>query len=943
MKTPMPVLLALLAAALLAPATASADGGFVVSKFVWDKHRDINEPTQKAILVYDAGREDLILQVKYEGPVDEFGWLIPVPNLPTAREGSMKCFYELSQLTQRRFEWKGQPVPASLGAQSAGNHAEPPPVRVIEIKTVGAYKIAVLSAMDSRALTKWLAANQFYFPADKNDVLDAYVKQQWYFVAVRINLSKSGGFQLLSSPRQAQNEPTANYATHLKLASGELNPLQISFASDRCVFPLKISSINGKPSEVEVYVLSLEPLLERTMLEKKLPLIYSNDLAIAARRAQSMRNLHLINMAFQIHAAGGTLHGPSSMPPLSPQDEKMLQQAGQTPEASPDDLLPFVKVTKADLPETSKRIPRLTDKSWWLTKQTWTFQPEEMRDLEFEPALPVFSEMLGSKYGYFAAASMTPFGPDAVPVILAATQSTNPTIRVNAAGNFNGAYWGYGSFGYSPMRDSRLTEAALKWLKDSEPAVRYAAVQMLTDYSNWNPKFAEPLVAMLREEKDARVCHAAVFGLPRFRGDLQKYIPVFRQMLKDNNSSVQWAGLEMLQRLQVEISREDLLPFFKSSDWQVLDAAYALLQVQEEKLSIDDAAILLQNPQPVAQLLALGILNQNPGKQSVELALPLLRAPDEMVRLKAAQTLRALTGQDFGEDQADEWVKWWMANKTSFVAQPPSEELRPRPPTAEEDESEASYQWQHSDKRQARVEELLATPMTNPPDMMFQGRSLAKTLRNPAVAGAKKLSLAQMLALKPVVADGEPETVIFEFPIIYDVATNLGDLCLMIDPNSDTDDEEGSGTQQVDSERAANGDFRLIWHTIYESPGKHALQAAFFLNRPEPDKPDAVGPFLPFVVSNLCQFAVSSATYDLERGAIFHARLPETNGIYSIECVSTNGEHLKTLTGGTTNGEFKVVWNLVDNHGHRLTGETFNSIVHITLPDSGRSQTLKGP
>ena len=78
---------------------------FVAPKFVWDKHKDINEPTQKAIMVYDAGREDLILQVKYEGPVDEFGWLIPVPNLPTVQKGSMKCFYELSQYTQKHFEW----------------------------------------------------------------------------------------------------------------------------------------------------------------------------------------------------------------------------------------------------------------------------------------------------------------------------------------------------------------------------------------------------------------------------------------------------------------------------------------------------------------------------------------------------------------------------------------------------------------------------------------------------------------------------------------------------------------------------------------------------------------------------------------------------------------------------------------------------------------------
>jgi len=87
---------------LTTPVKSSADGCFVAPKFVWDKHKDINEPTQKAIIVYDAGQEDLILQVKYEGPTDEFGWLIPVPNLPAVSKSSMKCFYELSQLCKER-------------------------------------------------------------------------------------------------------------------------------------------------------------------------------------------------------------------------------------------------------------------------------------------------------------------------------------------------------------------------------------------------------------------------------------------------------------------------------------------------------------------------------------------------------------------------------------------------------------------------------------------------------------------------------------------------------------------------------------------------------------------------------------------------------------------------------------------------------------------------
>ena len=70
-----------------------ADGCFV---FRWDKKIDINEPTQKAIILHDSGREDLLLQVKYEGPLEEFGWLIPVPSVPKVEQGSMEAFYELS-------------------------------------------------------------------------------------------------------------------------------------------------------------------------------------------------------------------------------------------------------------------------------------------------------------------------------------------------------------------------------------------------------------------------------------------------------------------------------------------------------------------------------------------------------------------------------------------------------------------------------------------------------------------------------------------------------------------------------------------------------------------------------------------------------------------------------------------------------------------------------
>ena len=623
---------------------AQADGMFVAPKFVWDKHKDINEPAQKAIIVYDAGCEDLILQVKYEGPVDEFGWLIPVPNRPTVQKGSMKCFYELSQYTQQHFEWGHQRSRTrtgamTLGMDSAGAKPEPP-VKVIETKTVGAYKIAVLSTKDAGALESWLATNHFYFPTNKTDVLDAYVKLHWYFIAVKVSLGQG----LLGT-----------ISSKLKLASGELHPLQISFASDRCVYPLKISSVNGQPSEVQVYVLSPEPLLERVMLEKKLPTIYSNDLARAKESAERIEQMQIRQREMQRHLLGATTSGISTP---SAEEEKTIQKISNTPLADTRDLPPFAKVTKADLPDCSKAISRLVDKSWWLTKQTWTFQPEEMRDLTFEPAISVFADWLGTKYGYFAVEGLAHFQTDAVPAILAALQNTNPVVRINAASIFNRHY--------GTVLDPRLTAAALTWLKDSEPEVRTAGISMSTEYRNWNPTNAELLVPMLRDP-DRRVRHELAFALPRFRNDLEKYIPAFQQMLKDRDLDIRVSAVEMLERLSVPIPVEDLLPLFNTSTTPCRSALSRRRCITKMSPTMK-SFLCCKIPTPLARMVALNIFSKNANKQSVELALPLLHDPDELVRLKAVQTLRELTGQNFGEDQADEWGKWWMTNKNQFIS-----------------------------------------------------------------------------------------------------------------------------------------------------------------------------------------------------------------------------------------------------------------------------------
>ena len=146
----------------------------------------------------------------------------------------------------------------------------------------------------------------------------------------------------------------------------------------------------------------------------------------------------------------------------------------------------------------------------------------------------------------------------------------------------------------------------------------------------------------------------------------------------------------------------------------------------------------------------------------------------------------------------------------------------------------------------------------------------------------------------------------------------------------------------MDVERTTNGTCRLVWKTIYEASGQHALKAGLMLNESATPNDDYDGPLLPFAITNLCQLSTGSATFDPEIGATFHARFPETNATYTIEIISPDGVRRKSITGATSTGVLNEFWNLQDDQRHHLTNDAFGFVLHVTLPDSGRSQTLKG-
>jgi hypothetical protein len=213
----------------LTVAPVSADGAFLSAP-----RFHVSEPNQKALLWLDGGRETLILSVDYQGAVDEFGWVVPVPNRPKITLGPRDLFQRLAEITKPTTVDQRVEVPDS--GEMAG--AAPPSVEEIEKVQVGPYDATVLAAAQSSALAAWLRQHGYVMPSGATDVLQGYVSEHWYYVAVRV---KPPG----PAPRQNGRE----------VPTGSLSPLRLEFDSPRLVYPLRMTSLGREDTDVQLYVL----------------------------------------------------------------------------------------------------------------------------------------------------------------------------------------------------------------------------------------------------------------------------------------------------------------------------------------------------------------------------------------------------------------------------------------------------------------------------------------------------------------------------------------------------------------------------------------------------------------------------------------------------------------------------------------------------------------
>ena len=231
-------------------ASAHAFCGFYVAR---GDARIFNRASQVA-LVRDGDRTVMTMASDYQGELEEFALVVPVPSvlekgqIHVAEPGLVEQLdtYSAPRLVEyfdpdpcaraenaRNRTWGGvKSLYRDSGAPQAP--AASLGVRVEARYTVGEYDIVILSASQSQGLETWLIDQGYRIPKGASRVLNAYIRQGLKFFVAKVNLGEQK-----------------------RLGFTTLRPLQIAYESPRFMLPVRLGMANADgPQELFVYALT---------------------------------------------------------------------------------------------------------------------------------------------------------------------------------------------------------------------------------------------------------------------------------------------------------------------------------------------------------------------------------------------------------------------------------------------------------------------------------------------------------------------------------------------------------------------------------------------------------------------------------------------------------------------------------------------------------------
>ncbi|MBM4375570.1 MAG: DUF2330 domain-containing protein [Deltaproteobacteria bacterium] len=143
-------------------------------------------------------------QIQYAGAPEDFSWVLPVKPGARVELANDAWFEALDAATSTVVQGPilncgggfigddggplfgcGASADIALSAED-GRGGDPPAVTVVHQGTVGPYETVTLSTEDPAALEKWLDDHGYDLPVDVKPTVDAYVKEGFDFIALRL-------------------------------------------------------------------------------------------------------------------------------------------------------------------------------------------------------------------------------------------------------------------------------------------------------------------------------------------------------------------------------------------------------------------------------------------------------------------------------------------------------------------------------------------------------------------------------------------------------------------------------------------------------------------------------------------------------------------------------------------------------------------------------------
>lgn len=209
-----------------------------------------------------------------------------------------------------------------------------------------------------------------------------------------------------------------------------------------------------------------------------------------------------------------------------------------------------------------------------------------------------------------------------------------------------------------------------------------------------------------------------------------------------------------------------------------------------------------------------------------------------------------------------------------------------------------------------------------------QGHNMSQWLK---ILGTNTNSTDDPLKIVKITSDDKFGNVEVEVPMAYDLLERYDFL-----QNKGKFDLSINGrVLSTGCRRATNGNCILGCGANAFTPGTNQVQVQFFITNPSNKDRSlyATGPVAEFVSSNVC--SVSEQVFRDSKGmVVLWADLSISNARYNIELLDTNGGHIKTISGITSNGVINEKWNLVGDSGKSYSFDSFDAVYHIALTNS---------